>query len=119
VKQFSFLDWPIYKDSRDFYHFCINLIKRLPREYEFTLGNQLIRSSSSISLNIAEGSAKATKKDFSHFLSIALGSLYETLANLDLLRSSGFISQEEFDLSKNKASNIANQLGGLKRKLTP
>lgn len=95
----------------------MNLVRKLPTNYQLTLGNQLIRSSSSIVLNIAEGSGKATKKDFSHFLSIALGSLYETLANLDLLKINGFIEQKDFDISKEKASNIANQLGGMKRKL--
>lgn len=117
MKQFSFLEWPIYKDSQKLHSFCLNIVKKLPKDYEFTLGNQLIRSSSSIVLNIAEGSGKETKKDFSHFLSISLGSLYETLANLDLLRINGFIDQKNFDIAKEKASNIAKQLGGMKRKL--
>lgn len=92
-------------------------MNKLPREHRFELSSQLIRSSTSIALNIAEGSGKSSKKDFSHFLDIALGSLYETLANMDILRNNKLITTAEFALGQEKASNIARQLGGFKKKL--
>lgn len=49
------------------------------------LQDQLLRASSSIVLNIAEGSAKPTRRDQAKFYYIALGSLRETQAALDLL----------------------------------
>lgn len=117
MKQFNFLDWPVYKDSQELVGYCLQLVSKLPKEHRFELSSQLIRSSSSIALNIAEGSGKSSKKDFSHFLDIALGSLYETLANMDILKNNGLISVEEFTVGQDKLSNIARQLGGFKKKL--
>jgi four helix bundle protein len=48
------------------------------------LKDQLLRASSSIALNIAEGLGRATKKDQARFFHQALGSLRESQAALDL-----------------------------------
>jgi len=117
VKQFNFLDWPVYKDAQDLVLFSLSLVKKLPKEHRYELSTQLIRSSSSIVLNIAEGSGKSSKKDFAHFIDIALGFLYETVADMDILRNNGLINEVEFDIGKEKSANIARQLGGFKKKL--
>jgi four helix bundle protein len=117
VKQFNFLDWQVYKDAQSLVTFSLRLVKKLPKEHRFELSSQLIRSSSSIVLNIAEGSGKSSQKDFSHFIDIALGSLYETIANMDILRNNNLISGDEFEMGKEKSANIARQLGGFKKKL--
>ena len=117
MKQFNFLDWPVYKDSQDLVTFSLNLIRNLPREHRFELSSQLIRSSTSLVLNIAEGSGKSSAKDFSKFIDIALGSLYETVANVDTLRTNGLAKNTDFELVKEKSANIARQLGGFKKKL--
>jgi four helix bundle protein len=44
------------------------------------LKDQLLRASSSIALNLAEGSAKFSRKDQARFYQIALGSLKESEA---------------------------------------
>ena len=117
MKQFNFLDRPVYKDAQELVSFSLEIVKKLPREHRFELSSQLIRSSSSVVLNIAEGSGKSSRKDFSHFIDIALGSLYETIANMDILRANELINDADFELGKEKAANIARQLGGLKKKL--
>ena len=45
----------------------------------FGLMEQLEAAVTSVSMNIAEGKGRFSKKDYGHFLIIARGSLYETL----------------------------------------
>ena len=64
--------------SVEFYHLCCEL--KLPKH----LKDQLVRASSSISLNLAEGYGKSTYKDQRRFFHIAFGSLRESQAILIL-----------------------------------
>ncbi len=89
----------------------------MPREYRFELGSQLLRSGSSIILNIAEGSGKQSEKELNRFIETALGSSYETLANLDILQSNGLIEKKDFDASQQIIVDICSQLGAFKKKL--
>ena len=50
----------------------------------YHLKNQILRSSSSVALNLSEGRAKNSKKDQLRFFHIAMGSLRETMTGLIL-----------------------------------
>ena len=63
-----------FQISIEFYHLCERVV--LPRH----LKNQLLRASSSVSLNLAEGYGKRTAKDQRRFYYIAHGSLRESQA---------------------------------------
>ncbi len=60
------------------------MTKQIPKDEKFALIDQLKRSSTSIVLNIAEGTGGLGDKEFKSFLRIALKSLYETVAGLKL-----------------------------------
>ena len=83
-----------YNIAVEFYHSTQTL--KLPHH----LKDQLDRASSSIVLNLAEGSGRYTAKDQRKFFSIALGSLRECQSILDLA------SDEE-----DKSQIIADSLG--------
>ena len=114
---FRFFDWPLYKDAKKFSHLSFQIVKQLPKEYRFEIGSQIIRSSMSVALNIAEGSGKNSDKDFNHFLNIASGSLFETIASFDILRDNKLIPENEFAALVDFGSQISNQLGGFKKTL--
>jgi four helix bundle protein len=83
VRTFRYLDFSVYKDSKSFYKKCILLTKDFPREY-WELRDQLIRAALSISLNVAEGSAKYSDRDFKRYLENSLGSVNESFACIDI-----------------------------------
>ncbi len=53
------------------------LAGQLPKEEKYELRSQITRGVVSIPSNIAEGSAKRSKKEYVRYLEIALGSAYE------------------------------------------
>jgi len=54
-----------------------HLVKNFPNEEKYGLSSQITRSAVSIPSNIAEGSSRTSKKDYSRFIEIALGSTFE------------------------------------------
>ena len=63
------------------------------------IGNQVLRSASSISANIAEGFGRRTGKEYTHYLIVARGSTTETLdwylkcRDLHLIESAVFVNR--------------------------
>jgi len=90
------------------------LAKRLPKDERFALIDQLKRAATSVSLNIAEGSAGQNEKVFYNFLCIAQRSLFETIAILILIeRLFGTEVKNELE----KCDMVNKPLSGLKRSL--
>lgn len=83
---FSYESLEVYKKALQFHSWAYRLIKdhsTLPTY----LKNQLGRAALSIPLNIAEGSAKFSKRDRRNFFVIARGSAFECSALLKILES--------------------------------
>jgi four helix bundle protein len=72
------------------YYFSVAIVKfiaSLPNQKVFwVIGDQLLRSATSIGANIVEAKAASSKKDFINFFHISLKSANETLYWLCLLR---------------------------------
>jgi four helix bundle protein len=67
--------------------FCVKVYeqtKSFPKEEVYGLTSQIRRAATSVTLNIAEGSACKTSKEFIQFLYIALRSQYEVATILKL-----------------------------------
>ncbi len=117
MNKFRFLDWEVYNDAQELLSLVLQLVNKLPKEYRFEVGSQIIRSALSIVLNIAEGSGKSSDRELNRFFDIAFGSLYETLASVDVLKRNKFITAVEFEEVIERIQHIGNQIGGFKRKL--
>ena len=116
MKTFRFLEFQVYREAKSFYREIVNITKTFSKEY-WELGDQLRRSALSICLNIAEGSAKKSDKDFNRYLENALGSINEVAACLDICLNEALIAKQIFDKYLNQAEIIARQLGGFSKKL--
>lgn len=107
----------MYKDAKVLFSFLLKIVRGLPKEFRFEMGSQLTRAGFSVILNIAEGSGKRSDKDMNRYFDIALGSLFEVLAAVDVLKENNFVSEEEFDTVLSMVDNISRQLGGFKKTL--
>ena len=74
----------IYQASRGF-----------PAEERFGLQSQLRRAALSVALNIVEGSARRSTREYVNFLNVANGSAAEALYLLDVTRRLSFIPERE------------------------
>ena len=70
--------------------------RKYPRDEIFALTSQIRRASSSIAANIAEGAGRRSRREFTHFLAIAIGSASEVEYFLILGRDLRYISQDDF-----------------------
>ena len=84
-----------FKDDfkRRLYAFALKLIEfidKLPKDsVSYRLGDQLLRSGTSVIANYVEARAASSRKDFTNFFNMALKSANESKLWLALLRDSG------------------------------
>lgn len=95
----------------------LQIVKGIPKEYRFELGSQIVRSGFSILLNIAEGSGKNSDRELNRYMEIALGSVYETVAALDVLLVNHLANDKLLNEANSKLISISSQIGGFKKKL--
>lgn len=111
---FRFKNFPFYQDAKRLHKEIVLFTGNLSKENLYVV-DQIRRSSLSVLLNIAEGSSKQTDKDFNRYLTIALGSVDETVASLEIMYDLGLISKDTFQLMEREYEAICRQLGGLSK----
>lgn len=79
----------------------------------YRLFEQIEASSSSVSMNIAEGKGRFSKKEFTQYLYISRGSLYETLTLLEILCRKNWITENKLNYFEKEGIEIASMLKGL------
>lgn len=108
---FHFREFPVYKDSRELRKEIKLLVKNhFPASEDYKLSSQLIRAMDSVLLNIAEGSERYSKLDFSRFLNNSITSINEVVACLDAASDDQYISDSEYEYFLKKVENISRQL---------
>src|ERR1041385_4994429 len=92
---FRFENLNIWHMAREYAAQVYAATARLPRKEDYGLTSQMNRAVNSISLNIAEGAGKRSKKAFDYHLEIALGSTYEVVAASFLAMDRDYISAQQ------------------------
>ena len=90
----NFRQLQIWKEGMALAKATYLLIVDLPSTERFGLLSQISRCAVSVPSNIAEGSSRSSNKEFGHFLSIALGSLFELETQVLLSVDLGFLALE-------------------------
>jgi len=73
------------------------ITSKFPPEEKYNLVSQMRRSTVSIPSNIAEGRARSSRKDFTQFLRIALGSINELETQLELSLRLSFLDETDYN----------------------
>jgi len=114
---FNFEKLDVWNTAIEFADHVYRITKPFPNDERFGLTSQMRRSAVSVSANIAEGSGRSSKKDFSRFIEIAFGSLMATISHLTIAKRQGFVSQDNYQQLYMQAESIGRMLSGLRRSL--
>ena len=71
------------------------LTARFPASENYRLVSQITRAVASVPANIAEGNARATRKDYANFVAIARGSFMEVETLIVLAIRLKYVTQEQ------------------------
>jgi four helix bundle protein len=101
----------------------MNLVRRIysatksfPGDEQFGLISQLRRAAVSVPSNIAEGAARASKREFAQFLSVARGSLAEVETQVLIARDLGYLATDDDDILE-VISGLVRSVSALMRSL--
>jgi len=112
--QFGYEQLEVWQRSVAFAVNVIDTVEKIDTDRKhYRLIEQIEASSTSISMNIAEGKGRHSKKEFTQFLFIARGSLYETMTLLEILSRKGWIKDNDKKSLEQEALEIAAMLKGL------
>ena len=113
----NYRDLIVWNKSMLFVTLVYSIVKRFPEDERFGLTAQIKRSVISIPSNIAEGYGRNYRKDYSRFLQISRGSLYECQTQIEIAVNLKFISSDELEEAIGLSNEIEKMLNSLIHKL--
>lgn len=94
MSRHNFKKLKIWKNAMHLSNLVFKITDKFPKEENYGLTSQINRSVVSVPSNIAEGSSRSSNKDFSRFLEMSLGSLFELQTQLILAQNKGYLTTE-------------------------
>lgn len=113
--RFDFENLKVYQKALVFIDKIFLLIKRIPKEYRFSIGDNLLRAALSITNNIAEGNDKTSSKERYRYFKISSDSTRECVSVLVVLRRQSLIEENLYSELKRDAREITSMLKGLQK----
>lgn len=114
-REFSFEGLEVYQAARLLVRDVYRLQQKFPKTEIYALGDQIRRSASSVTSNIAEGSGRNSNKEKVHFIEIAYGSLMEAFSQLQIAQDLGYLTEQDIDTIRPKFISVAKMLSGLRK----
>ena len=113
----SHRDLIVWQKAMDLAETVYHLAAKFPAIKTYRLCSQLTRAAASGPANIAEGSARRSRRDYANFLSVAKGSLMETETFLMLAVRLKYVSQNETATAFALLTEISKMLTSLRSRL--
>ena len=115
---FNFEKLDVWQEAIQFADLVYELTGDFPDEERFGLTNQMRRAAVSISSNLAEGSSRISRTDFSRFVEIATGSLFEVVSQTTIALRRKMIAESDYKRIYAAAEKQSKMLSGLRRSLS-
>lgn len=109
----SFTDLIAWKKAHALAVTIYKITETFPQKETYSLTDQMRRSATSISSNIAEGFSRQSKKEKLQFYYTAKGSLTELQNQLLIARDVGYLAKEIFNNVANQTVEVSKLLNGL------
>lgn len=106
-------DLQVYSEALDIAEVVYSVTAKFPIDERFGLVSQSRRAAVSIAANISEGHGRMSKKEFAHFISIALGSASELETHLVIASRLGFLGSANLAELNSDLESIRRKLGKL------
>ena len=113
----SYRDLIVWQKSMVLVTMIYKLTLKFPDDEKFGLISQIKRSAISVPSNIAEGYGRNYRKDYTRFLQISRGSLFENQTQLEIAVNLSFISAENLKEIKELSIEVEKMLNSLIKKL--
>jgi four helix bundle protein len=113
----SHRDLKVWQKAMDLAVEIYRLAEMLPRSETYRLVSQITRAAASVPANIAEGHARATRKDFANFVIIAKGSLMETETFLMLAVRLSYVTEQDASVALGLITENSKMLTSLRNRL--
>ena len=108
----GFEDLDTWKEAREFRKLISGLSRTFPVEEKYKLTDQSLRSSRSISANIAEGHGRFHFQENMQFCRQARGSLTETLVHMICALDEGYIDDSQLEAVRTQYNNVLRLING-------
>ena len=113
----SHRDMIVWQKAMDLEVDVYRLCSSFPPDERFRLTSQITRAASSVPANIAEGHARASRRDYAYFLAVAEGSLMETETFLTLAVRLHYLSNAQAEEAQQLITEISKMITALRSKL--
>jgi four helix bundle protein len=113
----SHRDLLVWQKAMDFVDRIYDVTDKFPAKEEYRLVSQILRAAASVPANIAEGSTRATARDFAHFLVVAKASIAELDTHIEIARRRRFLSDQEAEELSRSMDEISRMTTGLRSKI--
>ena len=112
--KFAHENLEVWHRAVDFAVQVIDTVERIETgRKHYRLMEQIEACSTSISMNLAEGKGRNSKKEYIQFSYIARGSLYETITLLEIFRRKKWITDAVYSKLYKEGNQIAAMIKGL------
>jgi four helix bundle protein len=111
---YTFEKLEVWKLARRLVVWIYNTTNSFPKDEKFGLAMQLRRASVSVVSNLAEGTARNTPRDQSHFTQVAYSSLIEILNQLIISNDLNFVNNELLAEGRERIEQLSRKTAALR-----